>query len=168
MGSTQEIAEAITAHLCVAGLSVDLYPAEDAPDPIGYRAVVLGSAVYLRRWRRPALRYLRRHTTTLRGLPVWLFQSGPCGEHDASEGIPTPRAVRRLIDRTDAFEPVTFGGRLDPARAAGALARWLSSSKELRGDFRDWVAIRGWARGIAGQLGAGEPHLAHEAGPWRP
>lgn len=166
-GATREIAEAIAAQLRETGLSVDLYPAERAPNPDGYRAVVLGSAVYLRRWRRAALSYLRRHAAVLRGLPVWLFQSGPCGAA-ATAAIPTPRAVRRLIDRTDAYEPTTFGGRLDPGRAGGLLARWLSSSDELRGDYRDWVAIRRWARGIAGQLGADSTPVAEESGPCLP
>lgn len=169
-GATREIAETITAQLRETGLSVDLYPAERAPDPHDYRAIVLGSAVYLRRWRRGALRYLRRHATALRGLPVWLFHSGPCGP-EATADIPTPRAVRRLVARTDAFEPVTFGGRLDPGHAGGLLARWLSTSAELRGDYRDWTTIRRWARDIAEQLGADNPRTpstTREAGPCLP
>lgn len=155
MGSTEEIAQAIAGELARAGLSSEVYPASRAPGPGGYRAVVLGSAIYLRRWRRDALRYLRRHRTILKGMPVWLFQSGPCGQA-ASEAAtaPVPLAARRLALGIGAQLPVTFGGRLDRAHAVGLVARWVVSSAELRGDHRDWASIRAWAADIAAALAA--------------
>ncbi|WP_051581819.1 flavodoxin domain-containing protein [Pseudonocardia acaciae] len=149
MGSTEEIADVIAEELRGAGVSVDVHPADRAPDPAGYRAVVVGSAIYLRRWRRAALRYLRRHRAAPRGRPVWLFQSGPCGGADGSR---VPFAARRLAGRIGAGMPVTFGGRLDRAHAVGPVARWVASSAELRGDNRDWDSIRACAHEIAATL----------------
>ncbi|WP_028927112.1 flavodoxin domain-containing protein [Pseudonocardia acaciae] len=172
MGSTQEIADVIAGELRVAGLSVDVCPAAEAPDPAGYRTVVLGSALYLRRWRRDALRYLRRHVVELRGAPVWLFQSGPCGSRGSrveAAGTPVPYAVRRLADRIDSEPPVTFGGRLDRPHAVGPLTRWVAGSAELSGDYRDWASIRAWARGIAATLtGPGLDAAEDSAGRPRP
>ena len=51
-GSTAEIAEAIAATLREAGLAVDCRKAGEVDSLDGYDAVVLGSAVYMRRWRR--------------------------------------------------------------------------------------------------------------------
>lgn len=155
MGSTQEIANAIAEELRAAGLSVDVYPAADAPGPAGYRAAILGSPLYLRRWCRDALRYLRLHIMDLRRVPVWLFQTGPCGPSGEAPSAAVPFGVRRLVDRIDAEAPVTFGGRLDPAHAVGPLTRWVASSAEMRGDYRDWASIRAWARHIAAALAGG-------------
>lgn len=156
MGSTEEIADVIAEELRGAGVSVDVFPADSAPDPAGYRAVVVGSAIYLRRWRRAALRYLRRHRAALRNRPVWLFQSGPCGGADSAR---VPFAARRIAGHIGAATPVTFGGRLDRAHAVGPVARWVASSTELSGDNRDWESIRAWARDIAATLtGAVDNH----------
>ncbi|MBO0872040.1 MAG: flavodoxin [Pseudonocardia sp.] len=152
MGSTQEIADVIAEELRPVGLSVDVCPAADAPGPLGYRAVIVGSALYLRRWRRDALRYLRRHVTGLRDVPVWLFQTGPCGPRGGTPSAPVPFEVRRVVERIDAAAPVTFGGRLDREHAVGPLTRWVAASPELRGDYRDWASIRAWARDIAATL----------------
>ena len=145
MGSTRQIAETIREELRTAGLSVDVRTVADAPGPAGYRAVVLGSAIYLRRWQRDAVRYLRRNRTPLRELPVWLFQSGPIDPHTITQ---VPWSVRRICTHSGIRPPTTFGGRLDATHANGVLARWMASSDDLRGDGRDWDAIRGWAGNI--------------------
>ena len=54
MGSTKEIAEAIGAELTARDLEVDVLPCTADPKPDDYDAVVLGSAVYVRRWDKPA------------------------------------------------------------------------------------------------------------------
>lgn len=150
MGSTRQIAEAITATLRAGGLTVDLRDAATHPDPHGYRAVIVGSALYLRRWRPDAMRFLRHHTATLRRLPLWLFQSGPT---DPDTDTSTPWPVRRLQATLGAHQPVmTFGGRLDTEHANGPVARWMARSAELCGDARDWDAIREWANHIRNTL----------------
>src|SRR5438477_3803419 len=75
-GSTAEIAEAIGTTLRVAGLEVDVKRAGQVGSLEPYRAVVLGSAVYVTRWRRDAMRLLRRERE-LKQREVWLFSSGP-------------------------------------------------------------------------------------------
>jgi menaquinone-dependent protoporphyrinogen oxidase len=152
MGGTAGIAEMIAEELRAHGLRVDVMPTADVDAIGGYRAVVLGSGLYMRRWRAEAVRFLRRHQGELRGTRVWLFQSGPCGPAAAEPAAPEPGAVRRLRSRADIEAPETFGGRLDPASARGWLARRMASG-ELAGDFRDPLRIRRWAAGIAAALG---------------
>ena len=59
MGSTREIAEAVADRLRSSGLSVDVRACVDDPDPTGYAGVVVGSAVYVRRWLPGARAFLR-------------------------------------------------------------------------------------------------------------
>jgi menaquinone-dependent protoporphyrinogen oxidase len=159
MGATREIAEVIAEEARAAGLAVTVQPAATAPDPSDYRAVVVGSGLYLHHWRPEATRYLRRYVDALREREVWLFQDGPCGIDDGDDGrgraledTLVPRAVRRLVDRIDGTDPVTFGGRLDREHATGLLSRWMARSPEVAGDYRDWTKIRDWARDIAAVL----------------
>src|SRR5512135_3636658 len=79
-GSTAEIAEAIAKELRAHKLDVDCLEAGDVRQLDSYQAVVLGSAVYMKRWQGSARRFLRRHHETLPTLPWWVFSSGPCGE----------------------------------------------------------------------------------------
>lgn len=59
-GATAEIAERIGAALRDAGADAEVPRAREVRSLDGYDAVVLGSAVYMARWRRDALRLLRR------------------------------------------------------------------------------------------------------------
>jgi menaquinone-dependent protoporphyrinogen oxidase len=148
MGSTKEIAEAIGSELSLAGIEVRVMPVSEVRDLRPHEAVVLGSALYARRWRPDAVRFLRRNDDTLAGRDVWLFHSGPCGELDKDQRQQAPAAVRRLAVLIGADPPVTFAGKLDPGTARGLLARWLAKGS-LAGDFRDWDQIRTWAGTIA-------------------
>jgi menaquinone-dependent protoporphyrinogen oxidase len=152
MGATREIAEVVADELRAGGLTVDLRAVAEDLDPASYRAVVLGSAIYLRRWRPDAMRFLHRHRAALRHRPVWLFQSGPIDPDTATR---VPWSVRRLEAQIGSRAPVmSFGGRLDRKHARGPLARWLSMSADLCGDARDWDAIPAWARRIHDDLRA--------------
>ena len=57
-GATAEIAERIGQVLREAGLPVEVLPAGRVRDLSPYRAVVLGAAVYMFRWRKEAARLL--------------------------------------------------------------------------------------------------------------
>lgn len=157
-GGTAGIATMVADELRANGLAVDIATAADAAaDGVtlaGYRAVVLGSAVYMGRWRPEALRFLRRRLVMLRERQLWLFQSGPCGPdavHEAEQGTHEPKAVRNLRENLEAAPPITFGGLIDPTTAHGFLARRMASG-ERAGDYRDQERIRAWARGIAAQV----------------
>lgn len=152
MGSTGEIAAAIGDELRAADFAVDVVSCEENPAAAAYDAVVIGSAVYVGRWDKRATAYLAEHRAVLAELPVWTFQSGPCGDGAEHEEIAVSRRVRRLLTSIDAHPPVTFGGRLDAEHATGRLSRWMSTGI-LAGDFRDFEAVRHWASQIAAELG---------------
>jgi menaquinone-dependent protoporphyrinogen oxidase len=72
-GSMAEIAEAIARELQRHGLEVDRLEADSVQDLEPYGAVVLGSAVYAKRWRGSARGFLRRHRAVLPSIPWWVF-----------------------------------------------------------------------------------------------
>ena len=122
-GSTAEIATAVADTLRERGLSVDCGDAAEVASIAPYDAVVLGSAVYMKRWRRDARRFLRKHGDTLARRPLWVFSSGPVGdpkpELDAS--WTEPRKTIKEAERLGAREHVVFGGRV-PSEPRGPLA----------------------------------------------
>jgi len=160
MGSTHEIAEVIGRELEVFGMQVTVAPCANNVSPEGFDGVVIGSAIYTRRWVKAATKYLKRHGHRLNRQRTWLFHSGPCGEGARDEQVQAPKAVERVIVTLGLSAPVTFGGRLDLEHAIGPVSRWMGAEGPLSGDFRDWDRIRAWASEIAHQLDpatAGQP-----------
>ncbi len=155
-GSTAEIAEAIAAVLRDSGDDADCVEAGEVEALDGYDAVVLGSAVYMRRWRGDARRFLRRHRHELARLPLWVFSSGPTGDpaNDNDAWTEPPHTIRKAED-VGARDHVVFGGRV-PADPHGFAQRaMVDNTPPQWRDRRDWDAIRAWARGIAAELHAG-------------
>ena len=141
-GSTAEIAEDIATTLREHGLEVDCLPVGKVDDLAGYDAVVLGSAVYMRRWRREARRFLRHHAHALAERPFWVFSSGPVG--DPAKDNPAwlePARTLAEAERLGVRDHVVFGG--------------TSTSLKVPEDFRDrrdWDEIQAWAGRIASEL----------------
>ena len=152
MGSTQEIAEAIGRELENFGMQVTVAPCSENVSPTEFDGVIIGSAIYTRRWVKAATKYLKRHRHSLDRHRTWLFHSGPCGEGAREEQVQAPKAVKRISGPIGLSDPVTFGGRLDEAHAIGPVSRWMAADGPLAGDFRDWDRIRAWASDIARQL----------------
>jgi len=157
-GATSEIAGEIGRVLRDAlhkrggdGAVVDVRPAERVSSVEDYDAVVLGSAVYAGRWLEPARELAERHAGPLAARPVWLFSSGPVGEP------PKPAEdesvdVSGILEATGARDHRVFPGRLDKRTLGFAEKAVVLALRVAEGDFRDWDAIREWAREIAAEL----------------
>jgi menaquinone-dependent protoporphyrinogen oxidase len=154
-GSTAEIAEAITERLRESGLDVDCVVAGDVGSLEPYDAVVLGSAVYTKRWRGEARHFLRKHGEALSQRPFWVFSSGPIGEptdEEATSGWIEPAKVVEQVKELGARGHVVFGGRV-PADSHWPVHRAMERNipPEFR-DRRDWDEIRAWANRIAAEM----------------
>ena len=154
-GATAEIAEKIGEVLRQEGLEADVVRADRAGDLSSYRAVVLGSAVYIGRWRKEAAKFLEDKEAALAEKPVWLFSSGPTDEGDPVElmqGWRFPGKLQPIADRIGPRDMAIFHGVADPDKM-NFIERWmLKNVGASTGDFRDWEAITSWAKAIAEEL----------------
>jgi menaquinone-dependent protoporphyrinogen oxidase len=154
-GATAEIAEKIGQVLRQAGLRTDVLPADRVSDLTPYKAVVLGSAVYIGRWRKEAARFLKANEKVLAEQLVWLFSSGPIGEGDPvalAQGWQFPGKLQPIADRIRPRDIAVFHGAVDVGKL-NFIEKWmLKNVKAPVGDFRDWEAITSWATDIAAVL----------------
>ena len=156
-GATAEIAEKIGRVLEQAGLTTDVQPADRVSDLTPYRAVVLGSAVYIGRWRKEAVRFLETNEAALAERAVWLFSSGPTGEGDPVEltqGWRFPKGQQPIADRIQPRDVVVFHGAIDKGDLNFIERFMIKNVKAPIGDFRDWDAITAWATSVADALKA--------------
>lgn len=154
-GATAEIAEKIGEVLRQAGLHTDVQPVERAGDVSRYDAVVLGSAVYIGRWRKEAAKFLKANEQALTGKAVWLFSSGPTGEGDPVElvqGWRFPGSLQPIADRIGPRDIAIFHGATD-VNKLNFLEKWMLKNVQAPvGDYRNWEAIAAWATAIANEL----------------
>jgi len=154
-GATAEIADKIGQVLRQAGLQADVLPTDRVGDLTPYKAVVLGSAVYIGQWQKKAATFLRANEKALAERSVWLFSSGPTGEGDPVQlmkGWRFPTALQPIADRIHARDIAIFHGALDPKKL-NLIEKWMIKNvKAPFGDFRDWNAINAWASAISDGL----------------
>jgi len=153
-GSTAGIADAIATTIREAGHVVDCQPADGVKNLGPYDAVVLGSAVYMKRWRGDAKHFLRKHSGELAQTPFWVFSSGPIGD-PTGDPDPSWSEPPRVIERAEALGlkgHTVFGGCL-PADPKGPIERSMleHTPPEYR-DRRNWDEIRQWAHAVACEI----------------
>ncbi len=154
-GATAEIAEKIGQVLSQADLHTDVLPADRVSNLSSYKAVILGSAVYMGGWRKEAAKFLKVNEKVLAEQLVWLFSSGPTGVGDPVEltkGWHFPKALQPIADRIQPRDIAVFHGALN-MKKLNFIEKWMINNvKAPIGDFRDWEAITSWATNIADVL----------------
>jgi menaquinone-dependent protoporphyrinogen oxidase len=115
---------------------------------------------YMYRWHRDARRFVRRHASALRQVPVWFVSSGPLDASARTRELSAVPHVRKAMAAVGARGQVTFGGRLEPD-AKGFPAHAMA--KKQAGDWRDPEHVREWVDEVAAAL-----EVARSASPSRP
>lgn len=151
-GSTTEIGTALTARLEARGHEARSRSAEEVTEIEAGLPAVLGSAIYMGRWRRPAVRLAAQLGEGDRCAPFWLFSVGPIGDPLEAPTPPLEELVSAgAAERAAGYR--TFTGRLDRGRL-GRLERLAVKAQGAEdGDYRDWEAVEAWADQIAAALG---------------
>lgn len=152
-GATKEIAEKIGEVLRKSGLQADVVTVKDVSSLDSYKAVVLGSAIYVGNWQKDVVGFLETNEKTLSSLPVWLFSSGPSGKGDPLElveGQLLPASLQPIVDRIRPRDNTIFHGNINPDKI-NFIEKFAVKSivKKPFGDFRDWDSISAWSSKIA-------------------
>jgi len=149
-GSTGGVADAIAKELCSRDVAADVLLIQNVRNIASYRAVVVGSAIYMGKWMSEAADFIKENRDVLRQVPVAYFLV--C----MSLAQPTEKKRAEVLSYTDPIlkavpeiKPVgigTFAGALDYKNLSWIYKKVLKSKETPEGDFRDWNAIRAWAR----------------------
>jgi menaquinone-dependent protoporphyrinogen oxidase len=166
-GATRGIAERLAETLERRGIDSTLARVEEACNPEGYDAFIIGSAAYAGTWLKEASQFVQRHQSLFATRPTWLFSSGPIGtetvDADGRDVLEASRP-REFAEFTESIHPRdarVFFGAFDPdAAPIGLLERFGAVFMRMpavrkalpAGDFRDWPAIEAWGDGIAHEL----------------
>ncbi len=156
-GATKEIAERVAGVLKAEGCSVDLLDAGDVTDISAYQYVVLGSAMYIGQWHKPAMKFLKRHVDALAAKEVWTFCSGPTEEGDPAALLDDWKPSDKLQELLDRIKPHTmtiFAGVMQAESMSGFDRFIVNKIGVEQGDYRDWDAIETWAREVAAAIKA--------------
>jgi menaquinone-dependent protoporphyrinogen oxidase len=152
-GSTAEIAEAIGRELEAAGNAVQVHGMKGISSIEGFRGIVIGSPVYMAQIEKDVADFVSRFAKDLPGIPVAAFAVGiaPVNPRVGSVG----EVLEKLRAALGPVKPVAvtmFAGRLELARMSFVERTMTGLMKVLTGDFRDWDAIREWARELPALL----------------
>lgn len=149
-GSTGGVADAIGKELCSKGTAVDVVLIKNARNVNSYQGVAIGSAIYMGKWMSEAVDFVKKNEDSLRQVPVAYFLVCMTLSH------PTEKKQAEVLSYMDPvlkavpeIRPVgigTFAGALDYNNLSWINKKILKSKGTPEGDFRDWNAIRTWAR----------------------
>ncbi len=147
-GSTAGVADAVAGELTATGLEAEPVRFSAVASLDDYGGVVLGAPIYAGRLL-DLVPFVAQHRETLTRGPVAAFAVGltPAAPEPKPEQI--ERARGTLIDALQPVRPIAatlFAGTLDPAAMGLAERIVIRLLRAPSGDFRDWNAIRSWAR----------------------
>jgi menaquinone-dependent protoporphyrinogen oxidase len=161
-GSTKEVAEAVASTLREAGLAVDIQPLADVDTLEGFQAVVMGAPLYMFRWHKDALGFLKRHQWALGSRPTAVFALGPFNDVE-KEWTDVRAQLDKALAKFPWFAPVAvqvFGGKFDPTSLRPPYSLIPAMKRLPVSDLRDWEAIASWAKELAVRFMAGSPPAA--------
>jgi len=155
-GSTGGVAGTIGEALCNGGATVDVRLAKDVTDVSAYRALVVGSAIYMGNWMSEAVKFVESHRDALSRVPVAYFTVCLTLKDDTDENRRTVAAyLDPVLEKVPEVEPVTvglFAGALDYSKLSFLYRTIAKKMSGPEGDFRDWEAINAWAGQVHDRL----------------
>ena len=141
------------------GIDCDVMPARAVRQLDAYRAVILGTALYMFHFHKDAKQFLVRNQVVLcNGLPIAIFAGGPTGEGKAEEWGEVRKHVDADLAKMPWLQPASLfiiGGRHDPDRLRFPWNLVPALKQMPPSDLRDWQAIRSWAGDMAEKIAAG-------------
>jgi menaquinone-dependent protoporphyrinogen oxidase len=146
-GSTEEIARAIAAELEAMGNTVTVADMEGITSVGDFSAVIIGAPVYLARIEKAVPAFVARNSDGLPKVPVAAFVVGIAPVNPAVGSVEEVLGkLRAALDPVKPAAVTMFAGVLDLSRMSFVERTMTTLMNVFTGDFRDWEAIRAWAR----------------------
>ena len=153
-GSTAEVADAIGKELSLKGNIVDVKKIKNVSNLNTYDRIVIGSAIQYDKWMPEAIDFVKSNHKFLSQIPATFFlvclvlskktkkaEKKALGYAEKLYDLALdvqPTSVGRFAGVLD-YSKMSFGGR--------SMAKILFAILGIKeGDYRDWDAIRSWAR----------------------
>jgi menaquinone-dependent protoporphyrinogen oxidase len=157
-GSTGGVADAIGKELCSRGVAADVAQIKNASNLGSYQGVVIGSAIYMGRWMSEAADFVKKNREVLSRVPVAYFLACmTLREQTEQSRAKVLSYMDPVLESVPEIKPVsigTFAGALDYNNLSWLNKKIMKSKGAPEGDFRDWNAIRAWAREpVYGKIG---------------
>jgi len=149
-GSTGGVADAIGKELCTKDMAADTVLIKNAGNISSYQGVVIGSAIYMGNWMPEAVDFVKNNRDILRQVPVAYFLvcmtlSQPT-EKNRTKVLSYMDPLLKAVPEIKPIGIGTFAGALDYKNLSWLNKKIMKSKGSPEGDFRDWNAIRAWAR----------------------
>ncbi|MGO9118874.1 MAG: flavodoxin domain-containing protein [Desulfomonilaceae bacterium] len=149
-GSTGGVADAIGKELCAKGVNADVVLIKNAGNVSSYQGVVIGSAIYKGRWMSEAIDFVNKNQDILGQMPVAYFLvcmtlSRPT-EKNRTQVLSYMDHVLKVVPKIKPVSIGAFAGALNYSNLDWLTKKIMKSKGSPEGDFRDWNAIRTWAR----------------------
>jgi menaquinone-dependent protoporphyrinogen oxidase len=149
-GSTGGVADAIAKELCAKGVKADVVLIKNASNVGSYQGVVIGSAIYKGKWMSEAIDFVNKNQDVLRQMPVAYFLvcmtlSQPT-ERKRAQVLSYMDPILKAVPKIKPVGIGTFAGALNYSNLSWLTKKIMESKGSPEGDFRDWNAIRAWAR----------------------
>jgi menaquinone-dependent protoporphyrinogen oxidase len=149
-GSTGGVADAIGKELCSKDVATDVVLIKNSGNVGSYQGVVIGSAIYKGKWMSEAADFVKKNRDILRSVPVAYFlvcmTLAQPTEKKRTEVLSYMDPILKAVPEIRPVGIGTFAGALDYNNLSWLNAKILKSKGSPEGDFRDWNAIRAWAR----------------------
>lgn len=159
-GTTGGVAKAIGQVLCERGAKVDVRLVKNVDDITPYQAVIIGSAIRSSSWWPEAIEFVERNKEELSRKPMAYFLTCLALHKDTEASRRVARGymdpVLKAVPDANPVDMGFFAGVLDYSKLNLVYRMVMKSKMKKRGvpegDFRDWNAIRSWAKGICSPL----------------
>lgn len=167
-GSTGGVAEAIAEVLRGGGATVEAKQIENVKDLNAYDAVIIGSAIQYDRWMPEAAEFVTVNQDILSKLPVAFFFTcltlSRQTEKSRRQAMAYADKISTSFSRVKPLDVGRFAGALNYSKMSffsRSLAKILMTILRVpEGDYRDWHAIRSWAKDIGSKLSGGRALLS--------
>lgn len=159
-GATADVAEAIAEVLNRLGDNAEVKSVKSAESLENYDAIIVGSAIQYDRWMPDARQFVKTNQELLCQLPVAFFFTCLALSVDNEQ---TRQQGNKYSDKIKALSPMIkpvsvgqFAGAVDFSKMSFFLRQLFKLFSKIsgvkEGDYRDWDAIRTWARDVHAKM----------------